>query len=78
MKDEGAAAAGGAGAEAGGAGALLRNNLLMNALWSIVGGQRQHVSASALWGHACCGRGPAGCSYPLELCAPQASGRRPR
>lgn len=49
MKDEGGAAAD-AGADAGGAGALLRNNLLMNALWSIVGGHRPHVSA--LWGGA--------------------------
>jgi hypothetical protein len=49
MKDEGSAAAG-TGAESGGAGALLRNNMLMNALWSIVGGQRPHVSMDRLDG----------------------------
>lgn len=53
MKDEAAPAAAGAGSEApGGPAALLRNNLVMNALWSIVGGSRPHVSR-VQWGWCC-------------------------
>jgi hypothetical protein len=44
MKDEGAPAAAGRD-EGGGPAALLRNNAVMQALWSIVGGHRPHVSA---------------------------------
>jgi hypothetical protein len=45
MKDEAEPAA--ADTDGGGAGALLRNNLLMAALWSIVGGHRPHVSVGS-------------------------------
>jgi len=55
MKDEVAVAAGAA--DQSGPAALLRNNLLMTALWSIVGGHRPHVglelTAACMWGDGC-------------------------
>lgn len=69
MKDEAAPDAAGAAAQGGASGpaALLRNNLLMNALWSIVGGQRPHVSGPRL-SHSVLGEQGRGMSWQRKRC----------